>query len=223
MSVSVPADFGPLVIETDVDVAVVGTLLTWLDHELRDAEAARGLTPGFLARPVPGNFRNALDEGEFLDRGVPTILVTTPSTNAVEEAAGGLYYVSYNVVVTSIVQGRAPAETKFNAALMGGGVKRTLLHHPDLGGFSGDLKWTSSDVAPVTDTTGQGRYLAASINVFNVYVDDAVQAGVGPYIPGPGDPVLYPDPNPQDPDQEYDPLATVTSVPVNFNLESPGS
>lgn len=199
------AQFGPLVVETDIDKAVITTLGRWMGTYLTQIEIERVLSRGSLARPK--NIRNTLEDEEFLDRSLPAIVVTTASTAGEPvEAEDGMIYAAWSVVVSAIVRGRTPAETRDNAALYGGTMRRILLHKPSLGGFAGEAKWVRGSVAPVADVTDSGRYLAAGINEFTVYVDEVVQVGMGPAVPAP-----------VDPNDPYDPYATVANVTTTVN------
>lgn len=209
------ADFGPLVIETDVDAAVVRTLRLWLPTELAAFERERGLALRLLRRPEPQSYTNTFEEDDFPDTRLPSIIVTTAQMEGDPEMDGdGVYYGAWRVVVTAIVRGKTQGEARAIAAMFGGCVRRTMVHQLDLGGFAGDIRLRGGGrVAPVSDSTGQDGYLAASINPFTVYVDAIVQAGGGPYLQEPDDPNPYDPPDPAgDPDAPYDPLVPVTTV-----------
>lgn len=206
------AEFGPLVVETDVDLAVVSTIKLWMPTYLSRVEVERSLGNGFLSRPKPDAFANTLDDDEFTDHPLPAIIVTTASTVARPEKDGnGMHFAAWNVVVSAICRGRTAPESRAMASLYGGCVRRIMLQQQDLGEFAGEVDWTSSNVAPVA-TTGQGRYLAAGINTFSIYVDEVVQSGTGPLVTDEDTP--YPPADPSDPNTPYDPLAIVTSIPT---------
>lgn len=214
------ADFGPLVVETDVDVAVVRTLRLWLPTYLAQAERDRGLADRLLARPVEESYANTLEDDEFLDHRLPAIIVTTAQTSGEPLKDGrGIYSVPWLVVVSSVVRGRTPPETRAVAALFGGCVRRCLVQQADLGGAVQGVWWVASNVAAVPDVTDQGRYLAAGINRFTVLVDEALDAYGGPTIPAD----YGPDPDPADPDTPYDPLAAVGDVIIDVAATTPGA
>jgi hypothetical protein len=209
------AEFGPLIVETDVDVAVVTTLRTWLPTYLSRAEDERGLDNGLLARPVPSSYTNTLDDEDFPDQRLPAIVVTTASTSNEPRVGRDDYYsAAWRVLVTAVVRGRTPPETRAVAALFGGCVRRILVQNTSLDGFAGGVKWLRGNVAPVEDMTDKGRYLAAGINEFTVYVDEVLRQGVGPAHP---DSSPYPPGNPGTPNEPYDPLVTVTE-PVSVDV-----
>lgn len=212
------AQFGPLVVETDVDVAVIETLKVWLPTYLRQVELERDLTAGFLKRPKPSSFANTLEDDEFKDHPFPAIIVTTAQTAGRPTKDGnGNHYAAWNVVVSSITRGRTPPETRALAALYSGCVRRLLVQQEALGGLAGAIDWVASNVAPVADVTGSGRYLAAGINQFSVYIDEVVQSGVGPLEPEPDD-SPYPPSDPDDP-EPYNPLALVTLVTTEITAK----
>jgi hypothetical protein len=205
----IAADFGPLVVETDVDRALIATLKLWLPTNLAQVERDRDLDPRTLARPVTASYSNVLEDDEFLDHSLPAILVTTADANNYDRGADGFYTAAFTCNVSSVVRGRTGPETREVASIFSGAVKRTLSSHPDLDGFASETVLQSSSVEPVADTTDQGRYLAVGMSTWIVYVDDVLQEGAGPTVPG--DP--YDDPDPVgSPDTPYDELATVSEV-----------
>jgi len=197
------ADFGPLVVATDVDAAVIATLQEWLPAYLGQVEVERGKTPGFLPRPALGSYANTLTSGEFLDHDLPALLVTTASASDPTVNADSCYRISWRLAISAIVRGRTAPETRETASLYEGSLRRVLVQKQMLGGLAGGVRWLTSSVAPVTDMTGAGRYLAAGMSTYTVFVDDVVREGGGPTTADGG---------PGTADGPYSPLATVVSV-----------
>jgi hypothetical protein len=218
------ADWGDLVIETDVDQAVIATLKKWLPQYLAQAERERGLDLRTLARPSHESYTATLDEDTFPDPRLPAIIVTTAQTEGIERYGGGQHTVAWRVLVSSIVRGKTPPESRFVASLFGGCVRRVLVHQESLGGFATSVRVVRHAVAPIADQTDAGRWLAAGINQFVVVVDDVLTGGVGPMEADP----IYDDPDPAGhPDEPYDDLATVSRVVVSTTgvpiTQEPGS
>jgi hypothetical protein len=209
---SVFVDYGVLVVETDVDLAVIKILRKWLPTYLSAAETDRSLANGLLARPVDGSFANTIEDDEFVDHQLPAIIVTTAQTaDAPVKAGNGSYAASWTVVVSSVVRGRTAPETRAVAALFSGCVRRALTQQESLEGFAGGVEWIGSSIAPVPDVTNAGRYLAAGVNTFVVHTDAVLDSYGGPQVPAPyGD-----DPDPTTPDEPYDPLASVGDVSIS--------
>jgi hypothetical protein len=211
---SLHADWGELVIATDVDRAVLLQLQRWLPTYLTRAEVERDLPAHLLARPNAESYQNVLEDDDFPDGRLPAILVTTAQTGDVAVGTEGAYYASWQVVVSVIVRGRTAPETREVAALFGGCVARILAHQQlDL---DGEVKWTGASVAPVADVTDKGRWLAAGINTFTVYADQVI-SGDGPVLPTDDDPP-YDSPDPDDPDAPYDPLVLVRAGGVTTTI-----
>lgn len=203
------ADFGPLVITTDVDEAVVGTLRLWLPRYLSHFERERSIPVGSLPRPSSGSFHTVTDSDQLLDQWLPAILVTTARGEAQIEAWGdGYISAGFQVTISAIVRGRDDEEARKNAARYEGCIRRIMVHQPDLGGFAGGVQPMSVGlVQPVEDELDQNRYLAVGQSSYLVMVDKTVQGAVGPFGgPGPYDP---PD---EDPDTPFDPLAEVSGT-----------
>lgn len=215
-------NFGGLIVETDIDAAVVDVLSTWLPMYLAQVEREYELENHTLARPVSGSYDTVLEDDSFPNPRLPAILVTTASTDEVMVDGDGRYHGTWNCTVSSVVRGRTAQEARGYAALYGGSVRRALTHQYHAMG--GDAKFTRGRLAQVADTTAQNRELAVSISSFSIFSSELLYAGAeAPRIPS--DP--YDDPDPVgNPDQPYDPLdrvgkvtADVTGVPIS---ETPG-
>lgn len=210
------AEFGPIVTSIDVDEAVLTTLRLWLPTYLTKIEEERSLTPGTLQRPKTGSYDNVIDDEQFPDYDLPAIIVTTAQTEGEPQQDGeGNYYAAWNVAVSAITRGRNKKETRNLASWFEACVRRALVQQGTE--ISGELKWRGSNVAPVSDPTNAGRYLAAGMGHFVVYVDYVVQEGVGPFA-GDGD---YPPADPDDPNTPYEDLVTVGEVTVDVRHPTP--
>lgn len=198
MSQTVFADWGVMLLETDVDALVIQQLRAWLPNYLRQAEVERHLARHLLARPTDASFQNVLESADFPEAQLPAIVVTTANTTGEPQSNFSRQYgANWGVVVSAIVRGRTAPETRALAALFGGCVRRILVHQQlDL---DAEVRWMGGNVAPVADETDQGRYLAAGINTFTVYTDQAL-GGDGPVHPEPDDDPVNP---------PYDPLPLV--------------
>jgi hypothetical protein len=212
------ADFGPLVIETDVDAAVIGVLRTWLPTYLAQAERDRHLTPGSLARPADASYHSSLEDEEFRDTAFgPVILVTTPNSANWRRDGDGNYLADFDVTVSAVLQGQTAEQTRFLASLFGGCVREVLVRDPGLGGFAEDCIVGQTRVGRVTDETNQQRFLAAGINTMIVSVPSVLREGSGPPVPSD---VYVSDPS--DPDTPYDPLVTVQTITFDAQGVTPG-
>jgi hypothetical protein len=220
--VSTPvADWGALVVETDVDREVIAPLMLWMPTYLSQLERERNLSPRLLARPKPESYQNALEDLNFPDAMLPAIVVTTAQTEGEPEpqiaGVDDAYAATWLVRVSAVVRGRTPPECREVAALFSGCVRRILVNQATA---LGKARWLGSLVMPVPDTTDtQGRYLAAGVTRWSVLVDEAI-SGDGPVMPGPDDPP-YPPPDPAgNPDQPFDPLAEVRTVTTQIVARS---
>lgn len=208
------ADWGPLVINTDVDEMVLGMLSLWLPTSLRQIQRERPLIEPFDL-PKDESYANTLDDDEFPEHILPAVIVTSANTEGTPEKDGdGFYDAAWNVVVSCIVRGRTPAETRAVAALFEGSVRRVMVQADPT--WDGEVRWVASNTAAVADPTGAGRYLAAGMGTYLVYVDKAVQAGAGPA----GEPYEV---DPATPDEPFEDLIKVGSVGIDVQGRSPTS
>jgi hypothetical protein len=213
------ADFGVLVVETDIDRALIKTLRMWLPRYIAELERERAdvLQGQRIARPEQASYQNVLEDDDFPDGSLPAILVTTASPSQVERYSDERYAAQWTTRVSAVVRGKTGAEAREVAALYAGSVRRILVDQP-FEDLEGRCFWVpGGGVQPVADETDKGRYLAAGISQFDVIVDE-VLGGSGPVLPTPDDPP-YPDLDP-DPDVPFDPLAVVTGVTTTITARS---
>lgn len=196
--------FGPIVLASDVDAAVVATIRTWLPTEV--AQIRRDKTvPYAVALPRDNAYATVLEDEPALLDPLPAVLVTTGGTSGAPEPGGdGMVSATWAVTVTAIVRGRNKKETRQQAAIFEAGIRRALLHNRTLDGFAASLYWQGMTLGPVADTTDKGRTLAAGQSTWLVAVDEVVQLNVGPEGP---------DPKP-DPTEPYVDWPLVQSVDV---------
>jgi len=209
------AGWGPLVTTVDVDGWVLAHLEKWLPTYLTKVERERDLRQTgdrpFLERPH--RYRNVLLEDEFLDEDLPLVAVTSSTGNNVTSDGEGFVSAELAVVVTVVLRGQDAENSKQNAALYEGSVRRLLLDKPDLDredGLVGVVSCDSFRVAPVADVSGEGRYLCAGMNAWTVAVDKINKIGSGPLDP---DLILGTDPT-TDPEGTFNDLPSVADVTV---------
>jgi hypothetical protein len=204
-------DLGPLVLEVDVDQAVIRTLRTWLPSYLSLLEDSRGFERGLLARPVEESFQNVLEEDEFPEGRLPAVTVTTAQTTDIHARSVSRFSADWRVIVSCVVRGRTATEARAVASAFNGATRLALVQQPDLGGLANGVQPVRTGVVPVDDVSGQDRYLAAGISEFVVSTDDVMDRDQGPLVVGP-----YPVPDPgsdpvsEDPIQVVDVTTTIT-------------
>ena len=206
-------EFGELIIETDVDEAVIGQLKMWYETYLYQIEGKRGLVAGSVQRPK--SFTSTLEDDTFLDPTLPAIIVTTArTTEAPALTPDGKYYGPWRVIVSVVTRGRTSPEARFYAALYGGATRLIMVDQGSLGGFSQNVKWRGGGLERVELDENDARYLVAAVNEFDVYLEDVLQAGNGPMYP---DSPEYPPIDPTNP--EYEPLVSVTQVTTEITAK----
>ena len=203
MSAVAFAEFGPLVVATDIDDAVMGLVRKWINTYLSEFELERDLGDQSLKRPRPANIINALTVPEFKDNALPAIVVNTASTSSTPIVmAGGDTTAFWRATITCRVRGKTPPETKVLAATFEGCVRRLMVQRAQKEhGLITDCRWDSTLIQPAPDTTGAGRWLADGIAQFVLGVDVAMNGVVGPSVPDAG---------------PYAPLATVQEIDVDL-------
>ena len=145
------------------------------------------------------------DVDELLDRELPAVVVTTAKTRKTVGGVSHVYTVDWDVTVMSILRGPSRQQTKKLAGLMEGCVRRCMVQKArQNAGILAGCHWIETEVAPVRDATGNGRYLAAGIGKYNVATDAAAQGFGGPDVPDA---------------TSYAPLAVVTDVVIDVESE----
>lgn len=197
------AEWGPLVVATDVDDAVIDVIRKWINTYLSQAELERSLGDHALKRPRPANIINALTVAEFMDNALPAIVVNTTNTSSTPIVmAGGDTTAFWRATISCVVRGKTQPATKWHASLYEGCVRRLMVQRAQKEhGLITDCRWESTLVQPVADTSGAGRWLAAGVGQFTLGVDVAMNGVVGPSVPDVG---------------PYDPLATVQEIDVDL-------
>ena len=173
------ANWGPLVIGTDVDDQVLATLRTWMPTYLRQYRSERSLS---FNPALPRTYANTVEGHEWLDRQLPALVCTTASLQATAGGPniplGGVW----QTLVACIVRGKSPAATRYLAAMYGGTVARVVLNK-GRGGALNDVRLSSARYEQVADATGQGRWLLAAVHQFSVFTDEIAQPWGGPDRP----------------------------------------
>jgi hypothetical protein len=208
------AEYGPLLLSTDLDQAATDVLKTWMPTYLMRFEEERHLAIGSLPRPQRRSYQTVLDDDEFPDQTLPGIFVTSSGTTTVPvKDADGNYYGAWTLNISAVARGQTPSHARVLSSYYEGCIRRIMLHQclP----FDSEVRLAAVPmIGRVTDRSGRNRHLNAAVNRFTVYVDHVVQAGVGPTIPnGP-----YPDPDPANP-QPTEPFVPVTTVTTDLQIK----
>jgi hypothetical protein len=207
---------GELVTNVDVDEIVIGLLKTWMPFHVRWLETERGLEQGFLAEPQV--YSSVLEDEEFPDRLIPAVYVTSAETlgNPTMDLTHD-WSATWRVRVSCVTRGINGVHTRRLASYLEGMTRRIMLAPQDT--FNGEIRWRSTNVAPVYDRSGQGRYLAAGIGDYEVHMDHVVHSTIGPTPPA----SIYPPPSdPLDPIEPLVPINDVT-IDVRATVDDPST
>jgi hypothetical protein len=215
------ADFGPLVVASDINDCVIAALRYWLPTHIAQVERERAdVEAAVLARPLAESYATVQVEA-WPDHRLPAIIVDTAGTIGTPDKDGdGFYYADWDVTVTALVRGRNMPETRWLASIYEGCVRRAMLMQDSR--QAGRVRWVGTDpVRPVFDEDDQGRYMAAAVGRYVCEVERVAQDGAGPLLSEPDDltdPYERPDPS-GNPDDEYGPLLPVERVLIDTRSE----
>jgi hypothetical protein len=197
------ATWGPLVIGTDVDDAIIAALKTWMPTYLRQAVAERQLTFNLA---LPRSYANTFAAQEFLDHQLPAVVVTTARTQAITGGSNKSYGAQWICDVATVVRGKRPAATRYLAALYEGTARRLILQQAHADPLQ-EVRPAGLRYEQVLGDVSRGRYVLAAVTTFQVYTDQIVTPHSGPDIP---DADVYVD------------EATVIEVDIDLNFRLSG-
>jgi hypothetical protein len=185
MSVVV-GDPGPLVLNIDVDDAIIGVLRdsNWMNTYLRvTAEERNETVPAY---PNGGSYNNPVEMSEWTDQMFPAVLVATVKTDgAAIRQRDGNYSIKWRATVSAVVRGTKAQETRHRAALYEGAVRRALGHRNVWSnGLVHAAYWQATEIRPIS-TGSAGRYLAAGMATFLVMTDAVFSDSPGLPVPDP--------------------------------------
>ncbi|HEY1437363.1 MAG TPA: hypothetical protein VGG82_07660 [Casimicrobiaceae bacterium] len=171
---------GPVVLSTDVDLALIAALQKWAPTYLRPMSQK---VPTSKAMPLPRTYTNTVENYEWLDHQLPAIVVETSSAIAAVGGPNTFYRVDWRTAVSVIVRGRRPQETRRLASIFMGAVTLCVVQKGRTPDVIDDLRYLSMTLGPVPDATDRTRYLAGATAVFTTMTNVAVQGSGGPEIP----------------------------------------
>lgn len=173
------AAWGPLVIGTDIDDAVIGALKQWMPTYLKQSRAERDLT---FSLALPRSYSNTFAEQEFLDHQLPAVVVSTARTQAITGGSNKTYGGEWICEVSTVVRGKRPPATRFLAALYEGTVRRLVLQQAR-GGPLNEVRPVGVRYEQVFGDVSRGRYVLAAVTSFQVFTDQIVTPYGGPDVP----------------------------------------
>jgi len=187
MSVSPPpvsvGTLGPVVLSTDVDLALISALQKWMPTYLNPMSQK---VPTTKKLPLPRTYTNTVENAEWLDHQLPGIVVETSSAVATFGSPNWFYEVNWRTAVSVIVRGRRPQETRRLASIFLGAVTLCVVQKGRTADIVDDLRYQSMSLGPVPDATDSTRYLAGGTAIFTTMTNVAVQGRGGPQAPDAG-------------------------------------
>ena len=179
MSVVGIANWGPLVISSDIDDHVLAAVKTWMPTYLKQIYKERNLT---VKPALPRTYAATFMGQEFLDHQLPAIIATTAQSTAMVGGSNMLYDGVWSLRLATVLRAKRPPVTRYLASLYEGVVRRLVLQQAR-GGPCNDIKYAGMRYEEVPDVTGAGRYCLAAISTFDIFTDAIVQPYAGPDVP----------------------------------------
>jgi hypothetical protein len=168
---------GPIVLPTDVALAVSETLKAWVPYYLARIDEQHDRDPGTTVPPTSWSLATELDR--WLEETPPAALVVCPGTVGEPERHGdGASYGAWFRVNIGITAGGATEGGAWDlAGRHGAAVFTTIAQQADMGGLAADTRWGGMNIAET-----RNRKLMAVEAIALVYVRHIV-ATRGPLLP----------------------------------------
>jgi hypothetical protein len=168
---------GPIVLPTDVALAVKATLEEWVPFYLAEIDEQQGLER--CTTKAPGSWNVATDMDRWLEETPPAGLIVCPGTEGAPEKHGpDASYGAWFRVNIGVTAGGATEEGSFDlGGRLGAAVYTTIAQQADIGGLAEDTRWGGMNVAPT-----RNRKLMAAECIALVHVRHVV-ATRGPLLP----------------------------------------
>ena len=169
--------FGRILTGEQVEDAVVATLQLWMETYL--AEVERQTSRPLRSLPLPRSYQVAQEFMKWPEEIIPAVVVVSPGTDGDPVMRGdGRYEATWTVGVAIVVAAATRNDTHSLAMAYSAAVRAALTQRPSLGGFAAGTTWggESYDDLPSEDA----RSLQAGYQIFNVTVEDVMNARGGP-------------------------------------------
>lgn len=178
--------FGPIFVASQLEKAVIDTLIKWMPTYLPLVEDQLGREAGQIPLPITYTTRRIFTK--FPEDQLPTVIVVSPGLDGEPREEGdGTYRAKWRMHVGCVVSTSDLIETNIVSKIMGAAMRAAILQHASLGGVACGMDWYDEyyDPLPNDDTT---RSLGAVALSFRIEVDNVVNWQHGPdtaYVPDP--------------------------------------
>lgn len=181
--------FGPIVVGTDVERAVMDTLKLWMPTLLQEIELQQARTRGLIPLPRLYTTRNEFDS--YPEDQLPMCVVVSPGLVGPPTKDGeGYYSATWAMAIGFAAQGKDADTSGYLAKVYGAAARWIVLNKGSLGGFASGVEWEDESYDDLVSE--DARVVRACYNLYRVAVDGVVQKGVGPPTPTVPDPTTQP-------------------------------
>lgn len=180
MTVDATNVFGPAIIKTDVEAAVIATLKLWFPTYLAEFERRTGRDHGVLPPPrswLPTNTMPRHFAGPF----PAVIVISTGIPEKPVQQGDGTLTAWWDVNVAIIVKANEPAASRELSGIYAAALRLMLLQKQSLDGFAAQIEFNAeADDAVPDDYVAAGW---ASVSAFQVLTHGVVTRYGGPKTP----------------------------------------
>lgn len=175
-----PDVFGNIIIGTQVETAVIDTLVMWMPTYIREIELQLGRAQNLIPPPKTYTTRNEFTS--FPADLMPLCVVVSPGLADPPTTEGdGTMSAWWSVGVGLAAAARDADASGFIAKIYGAAARALLLQNASLGTFAQGVEWVDESYDDLV--TEEERTIRACYNVFRVKVWDIVTKGAGPVAP----------------------------------------
>lgn len=185
--------FGPILVGSTVEQAVMETLRTWMPTYIEEIELQLGRARGLIPPPKMYTTRNRFES--FPDDRMPMCVVVSPGFTDQPTADGeGNYFGWLGMGVGCIAAARDAEAAGFLSKLYAAAARAILLHNPGLKDALGNpraigTEWVDESYDD-TIVSEEDKTVKAAYVLFRVKVDNVVSRWTGPITPP--DPAILP-------------------------------
>lgn len=173
------AEWGPLVIATDLDDRALDLCRTWMPTYLRHFHDERSLSFNLA---LPRSYGDTFAGQEFLDHQLPAVVAVAARGTSMRGGQAHAYEGVWSLEVATVVRGKRPAATRYLAAVYEGITRQLIVQQAGISPLD-HVSPVGMRFEQVPDGTKDARWLLAGVSVFEVRTDKIVAPTSGPNIP----------------------------------------
>lgn len=184
--------FGRIVVESDIDSAVMHHLRDWMPTYIREIERQMEMTMGKIPPPRTYTRRNRFDT--YPEDQNPLAIVISPGLVGEDPAMDGEGWFNcwFGLGIGLSAMAASPEAADMVVKVQVAAARAIMLQKQNIGGLIQGVHWLDVDYIDVPVTFDDAKYVRMGRLAFRVYVEQTVNRYGGPATPDPPDPEEQP-------------------------------